>query len=232
MAEHRGDTSRMAEPHRRAQGQPVRPVHPKDALWAHVEPETSRRLLLAALEAFASRGFHAATTREIGEAAGMSTAAVYVHYKSKQDLLFEISRVGHEAVLQATESALEQAGDDPVDRVRAYIFAFAKWHAENHVLARVIQYELRHLPPRELRSIVAIRARFESLMRAELTAGVASGAFKVTDLDGTALAALSLCIDLARWYQPTRRGSSDAVGELYAGLVLGMLRAEPRQPGC
>ncbi len=162
----------------------------------------------------------------------MSRAAVYVHYKSKQELLYEISRVGHEAVLLVTESALEQAHPDPVDRVRAYISAFANWHAEHHVLARVIQYELKHLPPRQLKKIVAIRDRFESLMRVELAAGVETGVFEITDLDGTTLAALSLCIDLARWYEPTVAHRAHAVGDLYANLVLGMLRARSENDPC
>jgi AcrR family transcriptional regulator len=195
------------------------------ALWAHIEPESSRVLLLSALDAFLARGYHAATTREIGERAGMSPAAVYVHWKAKHDLLFEISRIGHQAVLEVVERALAEASDDPVDRVHAFVSAFATWHAENHALARVIQYEFKKLPARQFREIVGIRDRFEELMRDELAGGVAAGVFDVTDHEGTTLAVLSLCIDLARWYQPGQgHNSAQEVGELYAGLVIRMLR--------
>ena len=197
-------------------------------LWAHIEPESSRLLLLSALEAFLARGFHAATTREIGERAGMSAAAVYTHWKAKHDLLFEISLIGHRAVLDVVEQALEQASDDPVERVYAFVAAFATWHAENHALARVIQYEFKKLPRSQFRRIVRLRDRFEKLMRQELAGGVAAGAFDVDDLEGTMLAVLSLCIDLARWYEPSpEHNSAEAVGELYAGLVMRMLRPEP-----
>jgi AcrR family transcriptional regulator len=194
-------------------------------LWAHIEPESARLLLLSALDAFLARGYHAATTREIAERAGMSPAAVYVHGKAKHDLLYEISRIGHQAVLDVVEQALARAADDPVERVRAFVSAFATWHAENHALARVIQYEFGKLPRRQFRRIVAIRDRFEELMRQELAAGVAADAFDIEDLEGTMLATLSLCIDLARWYHPSPEHiSAEAVGELYAGLVIGMLR--------
>jgi AcrR family transcriptional regulator len=194
-------------------------------LWAHIEPESSRLLLLSALDAFLARGFHAATTREIAERAGMSPAAVYVHWEAKHDLLFEISRIGHQAVLDVVEQAVEQASDDPVERVHAFVSAFASWHADNHALARVIQYEFKKLPRRQFRQIAAIRDRFEARMRDELARGVAAGVFDVADLDGTTLAVLSLCIDLARWYEPgDEHNSAEAVGELYAGLVLRMLR--------
>jgi AcrR family transcriptional regulator len=194
-------------------------------LWGHIEPESSRILLLSALDAFLARGFHAATTREIAERAGMSPAAVYFHYKAKHDLLFEISRIGHQAVLDAVEQALERASDDPVERVRAYVLAFARWHADNHALARVIQYEFKKLPRRQFRQIVEIRDRFEELMRNEVERGVAAGAFEVADVEGTMLAVLSMCIDLARWYEPgSDHNSPETVGELYAGLVIRMLR--------
>jgi AcrR family transcriptional regulator len=194
-------------------------------LWSHIEPESSRLLLLSALDAFLARGFHAATTREIAERAGMSPAAVYVHWKAKHDLLFELSRIGHQAALDAVDGALERASGDPVERVRAFVSAFASWHAENHALARVIQYEFGKLPRQQFRSIVEIRDGFEQRMRDELAGGVSAGVFDVADLEGTTLAVLSLCIDLARWYHPAPEHSTpEAVGELYAGLVLRMLR--------
>ena len=137
-------------------------------LWAGIESESSRRILLAALAAFARRGFQAATTREIGEGAGMSPAAVYVHYKSKSDLLYEISRIGHQSVLDVVQEALRDAPQDPEQRVRRFVAAFAKWHADHHVVARVIQYELKALPPRQFRRIAELRKRFEELLAAEL----------------------------------------------------------------
>jgi len=193
-------------------------------LWAGIESESSRRLLLSALAAFARHGFEAATTREIGEGAGMSPAAVYVHYKAKSDLLHEISRIGHQSVLDEVERALAEAPADPVQRVRRFVAAFAKWHADHHVVARVIQYELKSLPPGQFRQIAKLRKRFEELLGAELRAGVAAGAFEVPELEATTLAILSLCIDLARWYHPgADHKSSDEVGELYADLVARMV---------
>jgi hypothetical protein len=36
---------------------------------------------------------------------------------------------------------------------------------------------------------------------------------------------LSLCIDVARWFNPSGRRTPDEVGALYADLVLRMVRA-------
>jgi AcrR family transcriptional regulator len=189
-------------------------------LWAGIESESSRRIVLAALAAFAKHGFEAATTREISEGAGMSPAALYVHYKAKSDLLYEISRIGHQSVLDEVEAALRDAPRDPEQRIRRFVAAFAKWHADHHVVARVIQYELKALPPRQFRRIAELRQRFEELLAAELEAGVQAGTFDVPELEATTLAILSLCIDLARWYHPSKdHKTSGQVGEFYADLV-------------
>jgi AcrR family transcriptional regulator len=193
-------------------------------LWAGIESESSRRILLAALAAFARQGFQAATTREISERAGMSPAAIYVHYKAKSDLLYEISRIGHQSVLDEVERALRDAPADPEQRVRRFVAAFAKWHADHHVVARVIQYELKSLPRAQLRRIAEVRKRFEELLGAELAAGVGAGAFDIADVDATTLAILSLGIDLARWYHASADHKTSAeVGELYADLVARMI---------
>jgi AcrR family transcriptional regulator len=198
-----------------------------------MESESSRRILLAALAAFAKHGFQAATTREISERAGMSPAALYVHYKAKSDLLYEISRIGHQSVLDEVEEALRDAPQDPEQRIRRFVAASAKWHADHHVVARVIQYELKALPRRQFRRIAELRKRFEDLLAAELQAGVKAGAFDITELEATTLAILSLCIDLARWYHPSDdHKTSEEVGQLYADLVARMIlpsrRAAPR----
>jgi AcrR family transcriptional regulator len=73
--------------------------------WAEVTPDAARRLLVAAVEAFAERGYHATTTRDIAGRAGMSPAALYIHYKTKEELLHRISRIGHEKALEILRTA-------------------------------------------------------------------------------------------------------------------------------
>ena len=54
-------------------------------------PSGSRRVLLAAATAFAERGFHATTTRDIAAHAGLSPAGLYVYFRSKEDVLHQIA---------------------------------------------------------------------------------------------------------------------------------------------
>jgi AcrR family transcriptional regulator len=191
-------------------------------LWPDVKPEAARRLMYAAVESFARVGFHATTTRDIATAAGMSPAALYVHFPSKAALLFEISRSGHEQTL-AVVQAMTSGDGSPVDRMRALVEDFVEWHARRHTVARVVQYELEALPEQEFSVVAGLRRRIEQAFRSLIAEGVRAGAFTVPDEKTAARAVLSLGIDVARWYSERTRKTPRALGREYATLVLRML---------
>lgn len=197
--------------------------------FAGVTPDAARRLLLGAVEAFAERGFHATTTRDIAGRAGMSPAALYIHYRTKEELLYQISRVGHERAVRILTDASD-GGGSAAARLDAAVRAFVRWHAEHHMTARVVQYELTALGPEHYAEIVTMRRRTEEILRGMLADGVAAGEFQVADLRGTALAVLSLCIDVARWFRSGGPRTPEEIGALYAGLALRMVGAEPGPP--
>ncbi|WP_330295607.1 TetR/AcrR family transcriptional regulator [Streptomyces sp. NBC_00503] len=198
--------------------------------WSEVTPDAARRLLVAAVEAFAERGYHATTTRDIAGRAGMSPAALYIHYKTKEELLHRISRIGHDKALEILDTAASGPGT-AAERLDVAVRAFVRWHAAHHTTARVVQYELDALGPEHRSEIVALRRRSDAAIRRILSDGVAAGEFDVPDVPGTTLAVLSLCIDVARWFSTEGRRTPDEVGALYSGLVLRMVAARPGAPG-
>ncbi|MFF2197503.1 TetR/AcrR family transcriptional regulator [Streptomyces sp. NPDC058157] len=194
--------------------------------WSEVTPDAARRLLVAAVEAFAERGYHATTTRDIAGRAGMSPAALYIHYKTKEELLHRISRIGHDKALEILESAASAPGA-AAERLDAAVRSFVRWHAAHHTTARVVQYELDALAAEHRSEIVALRRRSDAAVRRILADGVRAGEFDVPDVPGTTLAVLSLCIDVARWFNADGRRTPDEVGALYSDLVLRMVGARP-----
>ncbi|MFI9310194.1 TetR/AcrR family transcriptional regulator [Streptomyces triculaminicus] len=190
--------------------------------WADVTPDAARRLLTAAVEAFAERGYHATTTRDIAGRAGMSPAALYIHYRTKEELLYRISGVGHRLALGILRQARDGAGT-PAERLADAVRRFVRWHAEHHTTARVVQYELGALGEEHYAEIVALRRDTDGAVRDIIEDGVAAGDFDVPDVRGTTLAVLSLCIDVARWFNADGKRSPGEVGELYASLVLRMV---------
>jgi AcrR family transcriptional regulator len=51
--------------------------------------DKKKQLLDAALHVFATQGFEKASMREIAASAGMTTGAIYYHYKNKDDLYYD-----------------------------------------------------------------------------------------------------------------------------------------------
>ncbi len=187
---------------------------------------TAVRLLKAAAEAFAARGFHATTTRDIATRVGLSPAGLYVHYPSKHALLAHLSVAGHEAALALVDETLGTEAP-ALDRLHAMVTAFVTWHAEHHLVARVVQYELRSLDEQTLAAVSTLRRRMEDSVEQVVREGVADGTLQVPHPRQATRAILSLAVDVARWFDPRGRDSAADTGRVYADLALRMLGAEP-----
>lgn len=199
-----------------------------DQAWLN-EPlaPAARRLLIGAVEAFAARGYHATATRDIAARAGLSPAGVYVHFPSKEELLYQISLIGHRGTVQVVRAAA-LGNEHPAARLHAMISAITAWHARYHTTARVINYEMAALTERHRADIATLRREIDSLVRQTLQDGMACGVFDVPDVRGTTLALLSLTIDVARWFRATGHRAPEDLGALYGDLALRMAGAAHR----
>jgi AcrR family transcriptional regulator len=83
------------------------------------------QIVKAARQVFGEKGFHPATVREIGAAAGLTQGTLYAYARSKDEILFlvldELVRADQEAVKAAIARE-----PDPRKRVRAVIRAFTE----------------------------------------------------------------------------------------------------------
>jgi AcrR family transcriptional regulator len=101
---------------------------PRRLTRAETRAQTRERLLDAAAEVFARKGYGAASVEEIAESAGFSVGAVYSNFSGKEHLFSELmaeraaGRV--EAIVVAMRSAREQGGD-PLDVLGRMLIAAA-----------------------------------------------------------------------------------------------------------
>jgi AcrR family transcriptional regulator len=181
--------------------------------------DARERLLVAAGEAFAARGFHATTTRDIAAAAGMSPAAVYVHHESKEELLYLIALEGHQRTRALVEAAIA-AHTEPVDQLRAAMLAFVTFHVEEHQMARVINYELVSLDDEHRKQIDALRRAIRRDVQAVVMRGVDDGIFETPDPKLATMAILSLGIDIGRWHHVEASWPARRIIAFYTDLAL------------
>jgi AcrR family transcriptional regulator len=86
---------------------------------------TQKRLLEAAGEVFAQRGFRAATIREICRRANTSVSAVNYHFGDKKGLYAAVFEYSHRRAIEKYPHHLGlESGSKPEDRLRAFIHSF------------------------------------------------------------------------------------------------------------
>lgn len=201
----------------------ARPEDYSPELWDPGLSEVVRGLLTSAVRCFAANGYHGTTTRDISSGVGLSPAALYVHFPSKELVLFEIIRAGHERALAHIRDAVVHETVDRTERLRVMMSRYTAWHARHHVAARVCQYEYTSLTPDHYQKIMALRHQTNDVFREAVAGGVEDGVFAAVDINRVVRAMLSLSIDLVRWYRLDGCDSPEHLGDFYADLAVSMV---------
>jgi TetR/AcrR family transcriptional regulator, regulator of cefoperazone and chloramphenicol sensitivity len=84
-------------------------------------PDAKQRLLLAAEEVFAEKGYASATIREITERAEANIAAINYHFGDKERLYIETVRFAHTCAAKGLPLPLPPEGTPPVEKLTAFI---------------------------------------------------------------------------------------------------------------
>lgn len=193
--------------------------------WAgELATPAARRMLVGAIELFAERGYQGTTTRDLVARAGVTTGALYAHYRSKEHLLYEVCLVGHQRALHALHEA-KASVNSPESQLAAMVQTFAAFHAQHHMIAKIVHYELYSLSDTHFTRVAELRHATQHLVDDVLRCGHEAGNFTVPDIHGTGRAVLSLCIDIARWYYYDNKLTPAELGELYAELAHRMVGA-------
>ena len=102
-------------------------------------PRDERRaqLLSAALEVFASNGYHGAAMDEIAEAAHVSKPVLYQHFPSKRDLYLALLDSHLASLAELMKKALASTTDNR-ERVRAVIRAYYEFIAADDQAHRLV----------------------------------------------------------------------------------------------
>lgn len=190
---------------------------------------TAERIEEAALELFFERGYKATSMRDIAQALGITAAALYNHYRSKDQILYSMVSRLHLELEGALEAALTAARDDPRDRLAALTRAHALIHTKYRKDAHVANSEIFSLEEPGRGEVVASRIRMRDRFHDEIAAGVRAGVLAVNDPLVTTFAIINMGIRIAEWFVPGGRLSAEQVADLHADLALRMAGAKPRR---
>jgi TetR/AcrR family transcriptional regulator, transcriptional repressor of bet genes len=117
----------------------------RDMSYTRQNPDVRRAALLdAAVACLVNQGPTRVTTRSIAAEAGVSSGLLSHYFEDKEDLLKAAYRHLRELLSEAEDQALASAGDDPGNRLRAFLLTGFRepFLGAIHLRARVVFWSL------------------------------------------------------------------------------------------
>src|SRR5206468_3629455 len=162
--------------------------------------DTGARIRDAAVRLFGARGYAATGIRDVARDAGVTTAALYHHMGSKQDLLLTIMRDAMHELLDYAREALKEA-TAPSEQLAALARAHILYNGRNLLDAYVGDAEIRSLDGANRGRIVKLRDQYEDLWADVIKRGVEARDFRIGDQKMFRLGVIQMCNGVAYWYR-------------------------------
>jgi len=187
----------------------------------------SARVLAEATRLFAEKGFLGTSVQEIVDAAHVTKGALYYHYSSKDDLLYEV----YHRVIEKELDALERVfalGLGPPETVEALMTDVILTTAAHRDDVTIFLREMHRLSPEKLKAVRADRRRYHVAFRGVIERGQRDGAFR-TDVSAelVTIGFFGLVHHYYMWYRPEGRFSPAALARESAKWFLQSLTPTP-----
>jgi TetR/AcrR family transcriptional regulator, cholesterol catabolism regulator len=185
------------------------------------------RILTAAIEIAADRGFEACTVKVVAAAVGIKAPGLYSHFPSKEAILTEaVSRV-------LTDFSARVAGPvgqaEPEAVLRETVRRHVTYQIENLRIAKVtdllLNRESTHhfLPADDYASLLEVQRSYFNLVRDRVTAFAPNPPGATTTV--ATMAIIAMCDRVASWYKPGGALTVAEVAEQHWQLTRHMLGA-------
>jgi AcrR family transcriptional regulator len=180
---------------------------------------THDRIYSVAVDLFYYHGYGGSSLRDLAEIAGINVATIYHHYASKLAILQDIIEVTLTDLADGGRRALKQSSGPS-----ASLVALARWHTSFHCIraqeATITDREINSVPINVRAREVAIRDSYEEMWRRVIAIGVKTSEFVVDDPDVSRFAVLTMCSQVAAWYNANGRLTPDEIADIYGDLAL------------
>jgi AcrR family transcriptional regulator len=188
------------------------------------------KILKSAASTFVREGYDATSMNHIAAEAGITKPGLYYHFKSKQDLLFQIMCFALDRLEKDTIGATVSAGSNE-ERLRTIISNHARMIADEDdcSFTMLVMNETSSLLAEDERIIShRKRAHFE-VVRATLDQLDREGKLRDIDTTVAAFSILGTVIWICKWFQKGGRLQSDDVVNQVSELVLASVLRDDRR---
>lgn len=194
------------------------------------DPKFGREpILKAAAPLFRRKGYGATSVRDISNALGVQSSALYYHFEGKEELLYEISRISVLESLEAVKGIESDAA--PATRLREFVRLHLRALITNIDWHSVMLLEHKSLLTQNGASIGKLRAEYAAILRGIIADGVDDGSFAVEDLKLATMFVLGSLNWTLIWYRSSGPKSVDEIADAFANQILASLTPLAADPG-
>lgn len=168
-------------------------------LFSGKAKDTRQRILDAALQVFATKGYHESRVDEIVEASNTSKGAVYFHFPGKQQLFLALVDEFARLLEKRLHDAISKS-DDNVQRVDAALQVCLETFSRYHSLAKIFLVQAVGLGQIFEDKRLEINQRFVDIIQHHLDQAIASGEIPALDTTVAAYAWMGAIYEVViRW---------------------------------
>jgi AcrR family transcriptional regulator len=187
-----------------------------------VADATRERILEAAADVFADKGFHGAAVDDIVVASDTSKGSFYFHFPNKQGIFTALLDHLTRRLFSRVEEAISKY-DDPVQRLDAALTTAVSAFGQRKRLARLLLVETAGLGHAMDEHLLAVHERFIALIRKQLDEAVVAGLMPAQDTEMAACAWMGTLNELViRWLH---RGEPERLESVVPALRALLLRS-------
>ncbi|MFC9994954.1 TetR/AcrR family transcriptional regulator [Nocardia sp. NPDC127526] len=189
--------------------------------------QTRERIVRAAMELFAEKGFHATSVAEIGDRAGIQRGALYYHIGSKEELLFQIRRNYTQVMLEAA-TAVSESADEPIVKLRRLIRDHVVLIIQHRHEVTIALRDAGALTPEREADLQELREGIQDCWDRVFAAGHAAGQLRSSDhvITNSVVAMLNM---VNRWYRPDGDRTPEQIADLLTTTILDGVATTPEQ---
>lgn len=165
----------------------------------------------AAARLFSAQGYRATTLQDIMAAVGVSGAAFYYYFASKEDVLLSILNREVEKVEGALAGIERVPHASAAEKLRLAIAAHARIIAENASTSRVLFKELDDVSRPVSRPARARMRRYAAKLAALYVEGVDAGDLRPLDPSLAVSSLLGMANSIPSWFNPDQSTTSEVV---------------------
>jgi AcrR family transcriptional regulator len=190
-------------------------------------PDARARVLDAAVDLFAERGYDGTSVTQVISRAGVAKGGFYHHFASKEALLYEV--YGDLISRQlANMDAILADSLPPAEMLRALIADLVETTAASTRPALVFWREMHRLDDERTAAYRRARRRYHDAVRKLIRDAQAAGEFaEVASADTVTFTIFGFVNELPLWYRPNGRKRPAQLAAELADLVLAALGAHP-----